>query len=57
MTGIKKYFLYHFKTGIESPLGKGKLCKKKRLTIPIIVPTGIKNYIFYTKNDFDRYKK
>ena len=25
--------------------------------MPIIVPTGIKNYTFYTKYDLNRYKK
>jgi len=58
MTGIKKIIFYTiFKIGIESPLGNGKLCKKKGLTVSIIVPTGIKNYTFYTKYDLNRYKK
>jgi len=35
MTGIKKIIFYTIsKTGIESSLGKEKLYKKKRFTIP-----------------------
>jgi len=31
--------------------------RKKWLIIPIIIPTGIKSYIFYTNYDLNQYKK